>query len=95
MGVDPKERTASLAPPSLPASADRGGRDFTLAIHLSAVGGGDAGAKETEQRLEEGKRGREDGDREGETKMRNGTQIARLSFRLWVCAPRDSSPGAA
>ena len=35
-------------------------------------GGGDAGAKETEQRLGEGKGNREDGDRKVETKMRNG-----------------------
>lgn len=58
-------------------------------------GGGDAGAKETEQRLGEGKGGREDGDREEETKMRKGPRTARLSFRLWVCAPQDSSPGSA
>ena len=57
-------------------------------------GGGDAGAKETEQRLGEGKGNREDGDRKVETKMRKRTEIARLSFRLWVCARRDSSPGA-
>lgn len=57
-------------------------------------GGGDAGAKETEQRLGEGKGNREDGDRKVETKMRKRTEIARLSFRLWVCAWRASSPGA-
>lgn len=31
----------------------------------------------------------------GRDKDEKRTQIARLSFRLWVCAPRDSSPGAA
>ena len=80
-------------PPFWPASADRGGRDFTLAIHFSAVGEGTQERK-TEQRLGEGKGNREDGDRKVETKMRKRTETARLSFRLWVCARRDSSPGA-
>lgn len=38
--ADLKERTAPLAPPSGPASSDREGRDFTPAIHLSAMGEG-------------------------------------------------------
>lgn len=35
-----EERTASLAPPVSPGSADARRRDFALAIHLSAVGEG-------------------------------------------------------
>lgn len=50
--ADLKERTAPLAPPSGPASLDREGRDFTLAIHLSAVGEGT-------QKRRGGRKGRE------------------------------------
>lgn len=56
LGADPKDRTASFAPPFSPASADRGGRDFTLAIHLSALG---EGTQERETRSRGWERGRE------------------------------------
>jgi hypothetical protein len=40
---------------------------------------GEGTQKQIEQRLGEGKGSREDGDREGDTKMRRWTQIVRLS----------------
>lgn len=71
--ADLKERNASLAPPFLPASADRRGRDFTQAIHLSDVG---EGTQEQERPSSRGWERREAEKMETgrETKMRQGTQ---------------------
>lgn len=71
-----------------------GRQGFHTSHSFVSRGGGDAGERDTEKRLGEGKGGTEDGDRKGRHKDEK-RDTARLSFSLWVCARWDRSPDVA